>query len=95
MFAGIFPRLADVFLWIARPVLFTAPFNGNWIWPLLGIIFLPFSTLLYVLLWTPGIGLSGWDWIWVALAAVMDVTNWVGHYRARTEYPGYSPSMTA
>jgi hypothetical protein len=81
VFAGFFPRLADIFLWIARPTLFTAPFNGNWFWPLLGIIFLPFTTLFYVLMWTPGVGLVGWDWLWIGMAVVMDISSLAGHYR--------------
>ena len=47
------PRFADIILWIARPNQFLAPFGGNWFWPLLGIIFLPFTTLMYVIMWTP------------------------------------------
>ncbi len=94
VFAGLFPRFADIFLWIARPNLFLAPFNGSWIWPLLGTIFLPFTTLIYVILWTPGVGLVGWDWLWVVLAVMMDVTNAAGNYRSRNEFPGYNSSMT-
>ena len=67
IFAGAFPRLATLFIWLARPQLFAAAFGGAWIWPLLGILFLPFTTLMYVLLYTPasgsprGIG-CGWCW---------------------------------
>ncbi len=58
MFAGFFPRLGTLFIWIARPVMFNAAFGGSWLWPILGIIFLPFTTLMYVILFTPGIGLT-------------------------------------
>ena len=58
VFAGMFPRFADIILWIARPNMFLAPFDGNWFWPLLGIIFLPFTTLMYVIMWTPVVGLT-------------------------------------
>ena len=51
--AGMFPRIADIILWIARPEMFTRAFNGTWFWPMLGIIFLPFTTLFYVFMWTP------------------------------------------
>lgn len=81
LFAGFFPRIADIILWIARPTMFTAPFNGSWIWPALGIVFLPLTTLFFVLLWNPGVGIVGWDWLWLGLAVLMDVTNWLGHYR--------------
>jgi hypothetical protein len=64
MFAGLFPRLGVFIIWVARPVLVDAAFN-TFILPLLGIIFLPFATLIYLLLNTPGVGLSGWDWFWV------------------------------
>jgi hypothetical protein len=64
LFAGLFPRLALFILWIARPERIDAAFD-TFLLPLLGIIFLPFATLMYVLLlYTPGRGLSGWDWFW-------------------------------
>ena len=63
LMAGIFPRLALVIVWIARPAMVDRAFD-SWLWPLLGLIFLPFATLMYVILWTAG-GLSGWDWFWV------------------------------
>ena len=72
LFAGIFPRLALLILWIARPVMVDAAFHG-WLVPLLGIIFLPFATLMYVILYTPGVGLIGGEWFWVILAAILDV----------------------
>ena len=55
----------------ARPALVGAAFS-SFIWPLLGIIFLPFATLLYVVLYTPGIGLTGWEWFWVVIAGLLD-----------------------
>ena len=72
LFAGLFPRLALLIIWIARPALVGAAFSG-WIVPLLGIIFLPFATLMYVILYTPGVGLIGFEWFWVILAAILDV----------------------
>jgi hypothetical protein len=32
-------------------------------------------------MWTPGVGLTGWDWLWIGLAVVMDLSSLVGHYR--------------
>jgi len=72
LFAGIFPRLALFILWIARPERIDAAFD-TFLWPLLGIIFLPFATLMYVILYTPGVGLIGFEWFWVILAAILDV----------------------
>ncbi len=73
IFAGLFPRLAVLLIWLARPVLFSAAFGGFWLWPILGVIFLPFTTLMYVLLWTPGVGLIGSDWLWLLLAVLIDI----------------------
>ena len=58
-------------------------------WPMLGIIFLPETTLFYVFLWSPGVGLQGWDWLWIGLAFAMDVSNLAGNIRAnRDSIPG-------
>ena len=74
LMAGIFPRLALFIVWVARPNMVDRVFD-SWIWPLLGLLFLPFATLMYVILWTAG-GLSGWDWFWVGLAALLDIGHW-------------------
>lgn len=91
IFAGGFPRLATLFIWLARPAYFTAAVGGSWFWPLLGIIFLPFTTLMYILLWTPGVGLIGFDWFWIVLAVLLDLGHYgsVG-YANRNRMPGYA-----
>src|SRR6476619_6140188 len=63
--AGFFPRIAFAVYWIARPTQVDLVF-GSFIWPLLGLIFLPFTTLMYTILWSAG-GLQGWDWLWVGI----------------------------
>jgi hypothetical protein len=87
LFAGVFPRLALLIIWIARPALVAAAFN-TFLLPLLGIIFLPFATLIYVLLYTPGVGLVGWDWFWVILAVLLDIGHWGAGYTQRNQIPG-------
>ena len=74
LFAGFFPRFALFLVWLVRPGLVDAAF-GTWIWPLLGIIFLPFATLMYVIFYTPGVGLTGWEWFWVVIAGLFDLTH--------------------
>ena len=34
----------------------------GWIMPVLGIIFAPYTTIMYMLVWTPN-GVEGWDWM--------------------------------
>ncbi len=90
LFAGAFPRLGVLFIWLARPQLFSAAFGGAWIWPLLGVIFLPFTTLMYVLLWSPA-GLVGFDWFWLILAVLIDLGGIASSgYANRDRVPGYS-----
>lgn len=88
MFAGFFPRLGTLFIWLARPVYFNAAWGGSWFWPLLGIIFLPFTTLMYVLMWTPN-GLSSLDWFWLILAIFLDLSSYASAaYAQRDRIPG-------
>jgi len=87
LFGGAFPRLALLIVWIARPALVGAAFN-TFLLPLLGIIFLPFATLIYVILYTPGIGLTGFEWFWVLLAALFDIGHWAASYTQRDQIPG-------
>lgn len=74
LLTAISPRLVIFLFWLARPVQFDAAFGGP-ILPLVGIVFLPFTTLIYVLVYTPGVGLAGSDWIWVGLAFVADIAH--------------------
>ena len=87
LFAGVFPRFALFIVWVARPKMVDAAFD-TWIWPLLGFIFLPFTTLIYVILWRAG-GLDGSDWFWLCLAAVLDIAHWGASFTQRRQVPGY------
>jgi hypothetical protein len=87
--AGLFPRLGVFIVWVARPERVDAAFS-TWLWPLLGIIFLPFTTLIYLFLWAPG-GLHGFDWFWIGLAALLDIGHWVASATQRNQIPGRQP----
>ena len=88
LLGGVFPRLALFIVWVARPKMVDAAFS-SWIWPLLGLIFLPFATLMYVILWQAG-GLHGFDWFWVGLAALLDIGHWSASWTQRGQVPGYA-----
>ncbi|NIK59242.1 hypothetical protein [Kribbella shirazensis] len=87
LFAGVFPRFALLIVWIARPRLVDEAFDG-WFWPLLGLVFLPFATLMYVILHTGG-GLTGFDWFWVFFAGILDLAHWGASWTQRRGMPGY------
>jgi hypothetical protein len=87
LLAGMFPRLALFIYWIARPARIDAAFDG-FLLSLLGIVFLPFATLIYALLYTPGIGLTGWEWSWVVAAGLFDIVHWAASPSQRSQLPG-------
>ena len=87
MFFG--PRLAFLIYWlipIGRIRIYTA-FN-TWIWPLLGLIFLPWTTLMYVIVYGVN-GIVGFDWLWLGLALLADIASYGGGAYNRKEIPGY------
>lgn len=69
-------RLAFIGIWIWTPFVtraFHGTWLGGWLLPLLGVLFLPITALVYVLLYMPGVGVTGWSWLWVALAFLVDL----------------------
>ena len=68
------PRLA-LFLWWVFGDKVDLAFD-TWLWPLLGLIFLPWTTLAYVLAWGPLNGVSGIGWLVVALGFAADIATY-------------------
>ncbi len=60
--------------------------QGNWFLPLIGIIFLPYTTVMFMLVWMPG-GLDFWGWLWVGLGVLLDVMKWGSIYEQRRDIP--------
>jgi len=89
-FVSSFSRIMLLCYWIARPATMNATFN-TFILPCLGFLILPFTTLMYVLLWSPGVGIQGLDWLWLAIAVLLDVAS-IGSagYANRDRLPGSS-----
>ncbi|MGW8319414.1 MAG: hypothetical protein ACWGPS_09230 [Candidatus Promineifilaceae bacterium] len=72
------PRFAGIVWWLASPARWVGTlgaFNSA-IWPILGLIFLPWTTLMFVLV-APG-GIVGWDFLWLGLAILGDVAMYGG-----------------
>jgi CDP-diglyceride synthetase len=76
LLAAISPRLALVLVWIFTNLVDRA-FTG-FLLPLLGLIFLPFTTLLYVLAYQPLVGVSGWGWVLVFVGLLFDLGSYGG-----------------
>lgn len=75
--AAAFPRLALLFTWLFTPLVSRA-FSGGFLLPLLGILFLPYTTLMYVLVWSPLAGVSGWGWFFVIVGLLLDLGSYTG-----------------
>jgi hypothetical protein len=82
LLAAFAPRLIVVFAWIARPAYFDAVFD-TWIFPLLGLIFLPFTTLMWLLVGAPPAGVHGLEWLWIVLAVLLDLSHYGNTWEQR------------
>jgi hypothetical protein len=69
---ALFARLALLVVWLATPLVQRA-FYGGWLLPLLGLILLPITTLTYVLVYYVSGSVTGWGWLLVALAFLLDM----------------------
>lgn len=82
LFAG--PRLAILVWYIFSPVYVNGAFD-SFIWGLLGWLFLPWTTLMYIAIY-PG-GIQGFDWILLGLGVFADMASYFGGYRECERVP--------
>jgi hypothetical protein len=69
------PRFAILVWWLYEPVRWQQAFD-NFIWAFLGFVFAPWTTMMYVAV-APN-GLTGFDWIWIALGVFADFATYAG-----------------
>ena len=87
------PRFGGIIWWLYRPGVWTGALGAfeTALMPILGLVFLPWTTLMYVSV-APG-GMAGFDWLWVGLAVVIDVMAYGGGgYGNRNQIPGMGSS---
>jgi hypothetical protein len=83
LIAAVSPRLGIILLWVfTNYVTLVFP---NWLLPLLGLIFLPWTTLMYILIAAPAGGVTFWGWLLVMLGLLMDISNYAQSYTSRDE----------
>ena len=80
------PRAGILVWWLLQPARWNAAFQG-FLMPLLGFIFVPWTTIMYVLVF-PG-GITGFDWLWLGLGLLADIAWWSGA-AARKRVPGFT-----
>ena len=82
---AVAPRAILILAWIFSerwPIVW----GGDFLLPLLGIAFVPYTTIMYMLAWTPN-GIEGWDWLWIGLGLFLDVAHWGQSIEKRKQVP--------
>ena len=79
LLGSAFPRLALIITWIFTDRVDIA--FDSWLLPLAGLIFLPYTTFLYVLAYAPIAGVTGIGWFFVVLGFLLDVSSYAGSGR--------------
>ena len=90
---GLGPRIALLLWWIFGDRVGAA--FDSWIWPLLGLLFLPWTTFMYVVVWSAPGGVSGWEWLVVAFGVLLDVASYSSRYTKSmydSRYAGAPPA---
>ena len=83
------PRLATVVWYLIEPARFNMAFN-TFLIPCLGFLFLPWTLLAYLAVWTP-VGVQGFGWVIVGLGVLADIATYTGGgYGNRSRLPGYT-----
>ena len=70
------PRMAILAWWLLDPLRWQLSFPDNWVLGLLGWLFLPWTTLAFVLVAPDGI--MGFDYILLAFAFIVDIGSYGG-----------------
>lgn len=86
------PRLGIVFLWAFTN--YVQRSFDTWIWPALGLVFLPWTTLLYILVAAPAGGITFWGWLFVALGLLSDIGSHMNTYASRNQARMYYQQAT-
>ena len=80
------PRAAILIWWVLEPVRWNTTFDTV-LWPILGFILAPWTTLMFVLV--APLGVDGLDWLWLGIGVLADVGSYVGGgYTNRDRLPG-------
>jgi hypothetical protein len=81
------PRLAILVWWLISPIYVGAAFD-NVLLTLLAWLFIPWTVLMYLIIY-PG-GIVGFDWIILILGILADIASYSGgFYGNRKAIPGY------
>lgn len=83
---ALLARIGLLVVWLQTPLVKNG-FQGGWILPLLGIIFLPLTTLSYVVIYAFSNGnVTGAAWLWVVLGLLFDLGLHGSGYSSNRRY---------
>ncbi len=71
------PRAAIIVWYLLDPTKWNVAFNTV-LWPILGFIFLPWTTLMWVLVASDPGGVTGLDIVFLIIAIFFDFASWGG-----------------
>ena len=74
----IAPRVIAVVWWLADPARWSTVFGGTLL-PVIGFLFLPWTTLMVVLFWTTS-GFSLIGWVFIFFAFMGDIATYGGGF---------------
>jgi hypothetical protein len=81
---SFFPRVALLLMWLFTSYVDRA-FSG-FLLPLVGLIFLPFTTIMFCLVYSPAAhGVVGVNWIWVLLGLLLDLSSYASGRYGQTQ----------
>ena len=89
--AAVAPRIILVLAWLFADR-WSLVWGSDWLAPLLGIIFLPYTTIMFMLavdITPTGPVLTGFGWVWVAMGLFLDIWKWamvIANRQAGVEY---------
>ena len=72
------PRAAVLIWWLAQPARWQVAFHNVFIWPVLGFLFLPWTTLAYVFAAPTGSLDTGAAWAIVVIGLLLDLFGYAG-----------------
>jgi hypothetical protein len=85
--AALGPRFAVLAIWIFGDRVDLA--FDSWFWPLLGLLFAPWTTLAYLVTWDPG-GVGVGEWLLILVGVVADIATYASRAGAsRYRRPAY------
>ena len=79
------PRVAFIVFWLLPATgQRVSKVFGNWVFPILGLVFLPWTALIWAIFFP----IQGLDWVFVAIAFLADLGAYGGGWRNRGKFRG-------